>query len=285
MSDLYTLFDFFLYAVGVGVVLSIVCASLGVFVILKRVVFIGITLSEVAAAGLAGGFLIFHALLGMESVHFDHYETFATTGTAIIATTVAVTILAYCGGLVRIPQEAVSGILFVVAGAGSVLLVSYSSFGLEEVKDLLWGNLLVAQGGDLLVGFLVLVPLLIGILLFKSYFLLASVDRDFTKLMGHKPRLWDILFFYTLGVVVAIGSKIGGSLLVFAYLVAPSSAALILCNRINSALIMAGVLAAVSTLAGLYFSIVWDAPASQLVIMFLGVECVLAGAIRQIVAR
>ncbi len=283
MSELYTLFDFFRFAVGVGVILSVVCAALGVFVILKRVVFIGITLSEVAAAGLAGGFRLFHGLLGMESIHFVQYETFATTGTAIVATSIAVTILAFCGGLVRIPQEAVSGILFAVAGAGSVLLVSFSSFGLEEVKDLLWGNLLVARSGDLIVGFFILVPLLVGILLFKSHFVLASVDRDFTILMGHQPRLWDLLFFYALGVVVAIGSKIGGALLVFAYLVAPSSAALILCNRINSALIVAALLAAFSTFFGLYFSIVWDAPASQLVIMFLGLECIAAGIIRRFV--
>lgn len=278
MSSLGVLVEFFGCALGAGLLLSVTCAFLGVFVILKRVAFVGITLSEVAAAGLAGGFLLIHVIHAHDThgwLESNTLELYGPLLSAVGATIAAVTVLATCGTVFRIPQDAVSGILFAVAGAASILLVSHSGFGLEEIKELLWGNLLVARRGDLLLALFVLGPVILALLWFRPHLVLAFSDRDLATLVGLRPILWELGFFYGLGLVVAVGSKIGGSLLVFSYLVIPSSTALLACRRIHTALWMAAFTAAGCTLAGLYASVIWDLPASQLVIAFQGVACLL----------
>lgn len=288
MSSLEILVSFFIYGLLSGLFLSVVCATLGVFVIMKRVAFIGITLSEVAAAGLAGGFLVLHAFAGHVEHVYDGTSLMARYGPlvfAMVATTLAVFVLVAFGKGIRVPQDAVSGSLYAVAGATSVLLVAESTFGMEEIKNLLWGNLLVAQPMDLVIACVILLPIGVLLLVFRSYLTLASTDRDLMTLMKGRPGFWEMGFFYLLGIVVAVGSKIGGSLLVFAYLVIPSSAALAICSTVASSLIVAAVLALVCTVLGLYFSVVWDYPASQLVILLLGASALVCSLGKTVMMR
>lgn len=272
MSELAVLWKFFSFGLGAGLLLAVVCAAMGVLVVTRRVAFVGITLSEVAGCGLALGLLILHWLEGSRPEQAETWSGALTTLSAVAATAVAVTFLALAAGARRISQDAVMGIIFVLAGAAGILMVSHSSFGLEEIQELLWGNLLVAKQGDLMLTMAVLLPILAALLIFLPRLLLVFTDADLARLMGLRARLWELAFFYALGVVVAVGSKVGGSLLVFAYLIAPSSAGLICAGRVGSAMALAAAVAAVCTLAGLYLSVRFDMPASQTVIVLLALS-------------
>ncbi|MFH1011223.1 MAG: metal ABC transporter permease, partial [bacterium] len=100
MSDeLHSLFTLFPQALLAGCVIAVVCTMLGVFTILKRVVFIGITLSEVAACGLAGAMVW-------------HVHPFIGAG---VLTVLAVTVLSYPLETMRLPRDAMLGVMFVGA--------------------------------------------------------------------------------------------------------------------------------------------------------------------------
>ena len=246
----------FPYALIGGLVIAAVCAFIGVFVVLKRVVFIGATLSQVAACGIAAAMLCrLDPLLG-----------------ATIFTLAAVTLLAFPIAETRIPSDAVMGLLFVLASALGILFVSSSGFGLEEVKALLYGNLILASQKDLPILLFGLVPVTIVFLLFLRPIIYTLVDREEAKVLGLRVMLWDLLFFYILGIVISSSSKLGGMLLVFCYLVVPPMTALLLTNR----LILAGVtsmgLAVLATVVGLYLSFVYDVPTNQVIAV---VSCVL----------
>jgi len=246
-ESLLALFLSFPYALAAGLVVAVTCAVVGVFVILKRVVFIGIALSELAACGIAGALAA-----GLPPLPG-----------ALTLTLGAVALLAAPLENRRIPRDALLGVLFVAASSMSVLLVSRSGLGLHEVKALLYGDLILTSRNDFRVLCAILLPALVGLLVFLRPMLYAFVDRDAAVVLHVRPARWEMVFFLLLGLVVATASKTAGALLVFCYLVIPTSAALLLTRRLGQVLFLAATFAVLSTLLGLSISFVADLPTNQ----------------------
>ncbi len=242
-----TLFSLFPQALLAGVIIAAVCSLLGVFVILKRVVFIGIMLSEVAACGIAAGMVLgIHPYLG-----------------AGILTLVAVALLAQSFELERIPRDAILGVIFVLASALSILLVSKSGFGLEEVKSLLYGDLILTTNKDLNIIVATLAPVLVWLIVTLRPTLYTFLDREAAKLLGVRVNLWEFGYFFALGLAVSAASKVAGAMLVFCYLVVAPAAALVLSRRLWLVMCAAAFIAIACTLLGLYESIAQDLPTNQ----------------------
>jgi ABC-type Mn2+/Zn2+ transport system permease subunit len=249
-ESLIQLLHAFPWALAAGLLIASVCALLGVFVILKRVVFIGITLAEVAACGIALAMLV-----GVPALAGAMTLTLATVG-----------LLALPFESQRIPRDAVLGVLFVGASSLSVLLVSHSGLGLHEVKALLYGDLILTSGQDLGVIAALLLPAAAYLLLFLRPTLYAFLDREAATVLGVRPVRWELGFFLLLGLVVAAASKVAGALLVFCYLVVPAATALLLSRRLGFVLALAVLAGAFSTLVGMAVSFATDLPTNQTIV-------------------
>ncbi len=244
------LFRQFPDAVLAGLLIAATCGVLGVFVILKRVVFIGITLSETAVCGMALAFLLhIHPVVGAMSL-----------------TLAGVALLAYPFEGSRVPRDTVLGLLFLMATSGAILLVSHSGFGLMEIKALLYGDLILTSRADLLVLAAVLVPVVLSQLLFLRPMLNTFLDRDASSVMGLRVRFWETLFFVGLGLTISVASKVAGAGLVFGYLIAPPAAALLLTRRLGPALALAALAGMVATLGGMAVSFRYDLPTNQTIV-------------------
>ncbi len=245
-------------AIWGGLIIAVCCSFLGTLVVLKRLVFIGATLSQVAACGIAAAF-------------FYHSNPFWG---AVAFNLAAVTILASSAEEIRVPKDAIMAALFILASSLSVLFVSKSANGLDEVHSLLYGDLIITSGADLKMLLIVLVPLTLMVFIFLRPIVYTFVDRDEAKVLEIKVRFWELLFYYILGVVVSAASKLGGMSLVFCYLVVPPMAGLIMSNRLNRAFLISVLLAVFSTLAGIYFSYIYDLPTNQVIVV---ISCFLLG--------
>lgn len=272
IADLVTLVRMFPEALLGGVLIAAVCALLGVFVILRRVVFIGITLSEVAACGIA-------------SAMWCGLPPFV--GAAIL-TLAAVAFLAQPFESRRIPRDAALGVLFVGAGAAAILLMSRSGFGLHEVKALLYGDLILTTRTDLALIAAILVPVAAYLVCAFRPTLYAFMDRDAARALRVRVRLWEMLYFVALGLTVSAASKVAGALLVFGYLVVAPSTALLLSRRIVPAILLAVAIAVGSTLTGILLSFKCDLPTNQ-TISIIACACflvaVIHAALRPLFAR
>ena len=262
-ETLMTLCLSFPYAILAGLMIGVVCALLGVFVILKRVVFIGIALSEVAACGVALALLM---------------------GVPPFAGALALTLLAVCLLAIpfeghRVSRDAVLGVLFVAASSLSVLLVSGSGHGLREVKALLYGDLILTSRTDAFVVCGVTLPAFAYLLLFMRPTLYAFMDREAAVVLRVRPARWELLFFVVLGLVVAAASKVAGAVLVFCYLIAPAAAALLRARRLWLVSLLAGLFAALSTLTGIGISFVTDLPTNQTICAVACLLLALCGAV------
>jgi len=262
VDELVQLLVMFPAPVLAGLAVGAVCSLLGVFVILKRVVFIGMTLSEVAACGIAAGLVL-------------SVNPFVC---ACALTTLAVAALAYPFESGRIPRDAVLGVVFVLASAVGILLVSKSGFGLAEVKSLLYGDLILASWRDLAVVLAVLAPVAVYLFAFFRPTLCTFLDREMAKSMGLRVVIWEYGFFFALGLAVSAASKITGAILIFCYVVVAPSAALLLSKRLGVVMLLSATVACVSTLAGLYLSFTHDLPTNQVIaavacVVFAGAAC------------
>lgn len=244
------LFRQFPEAVLSGLLIAVTCGLLGVFVILKRVVFIGITLSETAVCGMALAFLL--------QVH-------PAVGAATL-TLAGVGLLACPFENSRVPRDTVLGMMFLLATSGAILLVSHSGFGLMEIKALLYGDLILTSRADLLVLGVVLVPVALLQVLFLRPLLYTFLDRDAARVMGLRVRFWEMLFFIGLGLTISVASQVAGAGLVFCYLVAPPAAALLLTRRLGLVLVTAVLIGMAATLGGMALSFRYDLPTNQAII-------------------
>ncbi len=260
MSHLRTLLEVFPSALVAGVLISAACAALGVFVILKRMVFIGAALSETAAAGLAAALALgFPPLAG-----------------AAAFTLAAGALLSRPFETSRIPRDAVLGAIFAAASASSILLAARTGLGLEEVKALLYGDLILTRRADLWAVGGGVIPTAILLLIFLRPILYTFLDREAARLLGLAVGAWETFFFLALSLAIALASRVAGAMLIFAYLVLPSSAALLLSRRLGVVMALASAMAVLATLLGLYGSLVWDLPTNQLIVAFLAAAFPLA---------
>ncbi|VGO17606.1 High-affinity zinc uptake system membrane protein ZnuB [Pontiella desulfatans] len=255
-------------ALRAGLLISAVCAMLGVFVILKRAVFIGITLSEVATCGVAAAFL-----LGI--------PPFAGSLALVLA---AVGALAIPFDNQRIPRDTLMGIIFIAASALAVLLVSKSGTGLMEVNAVLYGDLILASKKELAILFAVLVPALAGFLLFLRPSLYSFLDREAAKVLGIRTWIWETLFFLMLGAVISATSQIAGALLVFCYLVVCPATALVLSKRIKVVLALAPLLGMLATFLGMVVSFNYDLPTNQTICIIACILFVVGAGVKRLVS-
>ncbi len=255
--------EFFAQALAAGLLVGGVCAFLGVQVVLKRVVFAGAALAEIASAGLALGF----------------YLGFGTHGHGAIAFALAVTLgaaalFAYPSRNRVLPQETPIAIAFVTGTALAMILVSRSAEGVHELEHLLSGHLLTARLPETLFDASVFSILIMIYIFFYKEILYVSFDPETARSAGLSPRAWNLVFYLVLGLVIALSIRSAGTLLVVAYLVLPAAGALLATRRLLSAHLLSVLLACTGTAVGLCASFVWDFPAGAAIVVSL---CGLAG--------
>ena len=252
--------DIFPQAIIGGSIMAAACSIIGVFVILKRIVFISVALSETAACGIA-----IALIMGINP----------TLG-AILLTLSIVAVLSIDYESSRLPRDAVLGFIFLLASSLSVLLVSSSGMGLHEVKTMLYGDLILTGNEHLQQIICICVPAILFITIFVRPISYSFVDREYAKVMGIKCRIWELLFFCILGLVVSACSRSGGVMLVFSFLAVIPSAALLLARKLSIILILAPIMGIMATMSGFYISYEHDLPTNQTIILTCCVLFILA---------
>lgn len=214
---------------------------LGLWIVLQRVVFLGITLAQVAAAGVALGLL-----LGLPPLSLGF--------TLCLAMIVAFT-RRRRGGL---DGDSSLGAAFCAASALALLFISRSPAEMDEVEHVLHGNLIFASRAEVTSITLALLTGLGVIALFLKQFLFSAFDRETAAALGLRTRGWMLLLFGMLAVVLTLSMRTTGALLTFALLILPALAALQLRVGLRATFIAAGVLGLAASLGGLLLAVTAD---------------------------
>lgn len=235
----------------VGILVGTLCPTIGIFLVLRRLAMVGDTLAHVSLSGVLLGFLwnisplpmavIFAALVSLflEQLRnlFKYYAELSLSvimaaglGTAVILT-----------GLINSTEASLSSILF-----GSIITLNPQEVTLISVLSLI---------------------IYILVIIFYREFLFLTFDEDGARLAGIRVGLFSNLMVFMAAIVVALGLRIVGALLVSSLMVVPVAASLLLERSFKETLIWANILGLVSVLSGLTASFYLDlAPGGTIVI-------------------
>ena len=247
-------------------------AYLGLHVIAREVIFVDLSLAQMAALGSAVAVLA--GIAPDSTAAFAYALGFTTLGAALFAIT-------RTEGRGRVPQEAIIGIVYVVASAAAILVADRSPRGAETIKDMLVGSLLWVTWP--VIGRLALVYGLVGLFHFvlRKRFLTISFDPATALAKGWRIRWWDFLFYLSFGLVITFSVPVVGVLLVFSFLVVPAAIAFLVTRRTGSLALVAWLSGAVASAAGLLLSFRYDLPTAPLIVCVFGLLLFAAFVVRR----
>ena len=240
---------------------------LGLHVVQRGIIFVDLALAQVAALGTCVAIWVGHDVHGWQSYAWS--VAFTLVGAIVFSLTRSKN--------PRVPQEALIGIVYVVAAAAGILVLSHSAEGKEELQRSLIGELLVVSPNEIWQTFGLYV-LVAGVhFAFRSRFLAISFDTEKAAASGLAVRWWDFLFYVMFGFVVTSFVHIGGVLLVFSYLIVPAACATYLVHGLLARLIVGWGIATVASVIGLVVTVQVDLPIGAAIVCLLGLSLLVVG--------
>jgi zinc/manganese transport system permease protein len=272
------MFQFLAAPFVASLILTGIHSYLGVHVVERGVIFVDLSLAQIAALGASIAILLPftagdpHA----PSVYWISLG-FTFIGAAVFST--------IRGHRARIPQEAVIGICYAVASAASILAMSKATSESEHLKDMLVGNILAVSWDE--VGKTAALYGAIGLFhyVFRRKFLAISMSHEKAEASGLSVRFWDFLFYASFGFVVTSSVSIAGVLLVFCYLIVPSVAAMLYADRVGTRLAIGWTMGTIVSALGVYLSLVLDLPTGATIVVTFGAVLALMAAVRPMIKR
>lgn len=271
----WAIVQFLAPAIVAGLIIAGIHAYLGLHVVERGVIFVDLSLAQIASLGAA----------------IAVWQGYDAHGPAIYWMSLGFTLIGALifalikGHEAQIPKEAFIGISYAVASAAVILTLSQATGEAEHLRDMLVGNILSVQWPEVwLTGGIYLV---IGVFhyVFRKRFLEISLDPHAAVARGISVRFWDFLFYASFGFVVTRSVAIAGVLLVFCYLIVPSVGGMLYSARIGPRLAIGWVMGTVVSMLGMYFSVQFDLPTGATIVCTFGLVLALMAAVRPLIRR
>ena len=245
----------------------------GLHIVRRGVIFVDLALAQVATLGTCVCLLLGHE---PDDPHNYFWSLGFTLAGAIIFT------FTRQGHGGRVPQEAIIGIVYVVAAAAGILLLSHSPHGKEELQKTLVGDLLTVTWTE--IWRTAILFLLVGVVhfVFRRRFIALSFGSEQSSQTLWSLRLWDFLFYALFGLVVTSFVQVGGVLLVFSYLIVPAVCGNYLAATLAGGMAVGWTVATLASVGGLYASYQLDLPTGAAIVCALGVAMVLGAVVSRV---
>jgi zinc/manganese transport system permease protein len=261
-----------------SLILTGIHAYLGVHVVERGVIFVDLSLAQIAALG-ATIALLLPISAGDPHGPVVYWISLAFTfiGAAVFSTIRV--------RHARIPQEAIIGICYAVASGATILALSKATSESEHLKDMLVGNILAVSWAEVTKTAVLYGAIGVFHYIFRKKFLAISMSHGAAEVEGMSVKFWDFLFYASFGFVVTSSVAIAGVLLVFCYLIVPSVAAMLYAETIGKRLAIGWTMGTIVSALGVYLSLVLDLPTGATIVCTFGVVLALMAAVRPLIVR
>ena len=252
-------------------ILSVSHVYMGVHIVARKVIFVDLALAQIAAVGAT-----YATTLGYDVDHPE--DVFAIALFSLAFTVVGAGVITVARmRKEQVPQEAFIGIVYVAASAAAVLILSKSPTGGAELQHMLVGDILLVSLRT--IANVTLIYAVVGVfhVVFRRRFFAVSLDLPGAEAAGVNVRLWDFLFYMTMGILVTQSVAIAGVLLVFSYLVIPAVIGQMWFATMSGRLLMGWFVAVLASITGILWSFYSDYPTGPTVVMALTSFLILSG--------
>ncbi len=272
-------------SVYTSVLIGFACPLVGVFLVLRRLVFMGVALPQISSTGVAVALSVPVWLGALPPEHAAHSEhIIAFTGSTLFTLT-AILVLAFLERRGRGLPEGRLGTAYVVAAALSILLLSKNRYAEAGWLDLLKGEIITIDNFDLAFTAATLAVVLAVLGLFQKELLLASFDRAMAITLGKNVVLWDVLLYLLIGLTVSMAVLSVGPLITFGFLLIPPLTAHLFARNMRQFTLLASLVGGVVSFVGFWLAYQWDLPIGPADVVLLGVVYSLSFGIKQICLR
>lgn len=238
-------------ALLVGVIVSLLSGLISVFVVLRKMSFIGAGISHAAFGGVAIGF-------------FAGINPMVTAVVYSIAVALGIELMHRKG---KVSADASIGIFFASSMALGIVLISLSREYTVDLFGYLFGNILAITQGEVLLSLFVAATVIGVITLFLKEIFMSTYNEEIARVSGVPVRAINTLFLIALSVSIVISMKIVGIILISALLVIPGATAQLFAKNLYFMIAVSCGVAVISTVLGLILSYEFDiAPGGSIVL-------------------
>lgn len=244
-------FPFMQRALLAGVLLALLLAVIGIFVMLKKMAFFGDGIAHASLAGIA-----IALLSGMSPLL-----------TAIAFSILIAIIIYFLEKKTNLSSDTIIGIFFTASMSLGVIIMSYQDGYQPELVSFLFGNILAIKSIELLyiAGFTVV---LIGFyLIFFRKITLVTFDREMAYISGVNATAIELIMYISLAVAVVLGVKILGIVLVSALLIIPPSIAKITAHSFRGLFVASIIISEAITVLGIFLSYKFNWPTGATIVL------------------
>ena len=238
-------------------ILAFVCPLVGAHLMLRRRIFLGLTLPQIAACGVAFTFWLSHAA-GLS--HGTGGERLLAMAGSLVFTLAGMGLLAYLDRHATGAPESRLAAAYAFASALTILFVVFNPAGELEILNLLKGEVISLSKEELKLLAVVYGVVYFGLVLFRREFLVNSFDRDLSFLLTGGSVQWSFWLYVLCGFSIAIGVIMAGPLLVFGFMVLPPLVARSLARGMSSFLSLSSLIGLFIAIFGFYLSVRLDLP-------------------------
>lgn len=252
-----------------GTVAATMLGVLGVYVVLRRMVFVSAAISQAAGLGVALTYL------GVVSFGLTGALASPTLG-AVVLTLGATALIAADRSATSARRDALIGVVYLVSSAAMLAVGTRIVAELHEIDALLFGSAVAVSDADFhLVAATAAAVLGVHALGWRG-FAAASFDPDGARVRGLPVRALEITLFVTLAIGVSVSTRVLGALPTFAFSVLPSLAAVRLAPNLPVALALGGLFGALSGGLGYIAAFLYDIPVGAAQTLLAGAIVILA---------
>jgi ABC-type Mn2+/Zn2+ transport system permease subunit len=225
-----------------GIVSGTLLAVIGVYVVLKKMSFIGDGIAHSAFGGVALGLL-----LGAN-----------TTLAAIVFAWAVAMLIGVSKKASKTSEDALIGIFFAFTMALGVIFIGFNKNYNADVFGYLFGDILAVSESDVITIISISVVVLATIYVFFKELLFFSFDEEGARVAGINTDFIYFMLLTLISVTIVASIKIVGIILAVAFLIIPVSSALLITNDFKKLLVLSVIISIISTIIGFIFSYVFN---------------------------
>ena len=247
-------YEFMRNALYAGLLASVACGVIGVYVVVNRIVFISGGIAHASFGGIGLGFLAgFSPILGALA-----FALGSALGIGVITRRT------------NLPEDTVIGVLWAMGMALGVIFVGLAPGYAPDLLSYLFGNILTVPYSDLIL-MIVLDAIIVALVVaFYKEFLALSFDREFGTVAGIPVERLYLLLLCLIALTVVLLIRVVGIILVIALLTIPATAARQFTHDLRKMMLLSVMFGAVFCFGGLWLSYEFDLASGATIILFGG---------------
>jgi ABC-type Mn2+/Zn2+ transport system permease subunit len=268
-----------------SVLVGLACPLVGVFLVMRRLAFLGVALPQISSTGIAFA-LSFPVWLGFNPAGYSPQAAHMLAFTGSIAFSLAAILtLAFMERRGRGQLEGRLGTAYVVAGAASILLLAQNPYGEIGLLDMLKGEVIAVSNFDLVLTAAILALVLVMLGLFQKELLLVSFDRDMAMVLRKNVVFWDVMLYILIGLTVSMAVLSVGPLISFGFLLIPALIAHLFARNMRQFTVISSLIGGTAAFIGFYMAYTWDMPVGPTDVVLLGMVYAAAWTVTRLLQR